>query len=50
MTGRPTFILHIGPHKTGTTYLQLSFKAQRSGMEARGILYPAKWDYAPGNA
>ena len=49
MTGRPTFILHIGPHKTGTTYLQLSFKAQRPGMEARGILYPAKWDYAPGN-
>ena len=49
MPERPTFILHIGPHKTGTTYLQLSFKAQRASMQARGILYPDQWDYAPGN-
>ncbi len=45
----PTFILHIGPHKTGTTYLQLSLKAARAQMAARGIQYPSHWDYAPGN-
>jgi hypothetical protein len=45
----PEFIIHVGPHKTGTTYLQLSFKAARPVMAARGIIYPDVWDYAPGN-
>jgi hypothetical protein len=45
----PEFIIHIGPHKTGTTYLQLSFKAQRAALAARGVVFPAVWEYAPGN-
>jgi hypothetical protein len=45
----PAFIIHIGPHKTGTTYLQLSLKANRQALLSRGIIYPEVWDYAPGN-
>ncbi len=45
----PEFIIHIGPHKTGTTYLQLSLKAVRPMLAARGTLYPDFWDFAPRN-
>lgn len=45
----PEFIVHIGPHKTGTTYLQLSFRARRAELEARGIVFPEIWEFAPGN-
>jgi hypothetical protein len=45
----PDFVIHIGPHKTGTTYLQLSFKANRLALQTRGIIHPAVWDYAAGN-
>ena len=45
----PDFVIHVGPHKTGTTYLQLSFKANRPALQQRGILYPAVWDYTAGN-
>ncbi|MDR4308788.1 hypothetical protein IHQ68_19375 [Chelatococcus sambhunathii] len=34
-------VLHVGPHKTGTTYLQANFKQQRSDLLKRGWLYPA---------
>lgn len=33
-------ILHIGPHKTGSTYLQGELLKQRSALANSGILYP----------
>jgi hypothetical protein len=45
----PSFLIHVGPHKTGTTYLQLSMKAARDEMRARGIFMPEIWEHAPGN-
>ncbi len=34
-----TRVLHIGPHKTGTTTLQASFHASREGLAAQGVHY-----------
>ena len=45
----PEFIIHVGPHKTGTTYLQLSFKANRLALQQRGTIHPTMWDYTAGN-
>ena len=39
----PRYVIHIGPHKTGTTYLQHAFTRLRPELTARGILYPHKW-------
>jgi hypothetical protein len=36
-------VIHIGPHKTGTTYLQHAFTRLRPGLAARGILWPEQW-------
>jgi len=36
-------VIHIGPHKTGTTYLQHAFTRLRPELEARGTLYPQAW-------
>jgi hypothetical protein len=36
----PRFVLHIGPHKTGTTYLQAAFSESRAELLAGGVLYP----------
>lgn len=33
-------VLHIGPHKTATTYLQSNFKSQRGALRKHGWLYP----------
>jgi hypothetical protein len=38
-----SYIIHIGPHKTGTTYLQHAFTQLRPLLEARGIGYPDVW-------
>jgi hypothetical protein len=45
----PEFVIHIGPHKTGTTYLQLHFRALRAALEERGTVFPEFWELAPGN-
>lgn len=37
------FLIHIGPHKTGTTYLQHAFTAMRPALLSRGICYPEDW-------
>jgi hypothetical protein len=42
------FIIHIGPHKTGTTYLQVTLDALRDGLLERGICVPSIWNAAPG--
>ncbi len=41
-------IIHIGPHKTGSTYLQSCFRQYRDALRARGILVPDAWEH-PGN-
>ncbi len=43
------FVIHIGPHKTGTTYLQLGFRALRAELAAHGTIFPEFWELAPGN-
>lgn len=37
----PTLYLHIGPHKTGSTYLQTTFAEQGESLKRQGILYPS---------
>jgi hypothetical protein len=39
----PRYILHIGAHKTGTTYLQRIFHTLRPALETEGIAFPACW-------
>jgi hypothetical protein len=36
-------VIHIGPHKTGTTYLQHAFTRLQPQLSARGVLYPDQW-------
>jgi hypothetical protein len=38
MTAR--YVIHIGLHKTGTTYLQHAFSRLHAQLAARGICYP----------
>lgn len=44
------FILHVGPHKTGTSYLQEAFLQTRPLLAARGVHYPAIWGRAAHHA
>src|SRR5690348_552972 len=37
------FVLHIGPHKTGSTYLQNHLTHNRAVLAGRGIYYPREW-------
>jgi hypothetical protein len=37
------FIIHIGPHKTGSTYLQNHLTQNRAALIGRGIYYPREW-------
>jgi hypothetical protein len=39
----PRYLIHIGPFKTGTTYLQHAFTQMRPELVARGIVYPEVW-------
>lgn len=41
-------IVHIGPHKTGTTYLQVTLNALRYTLLERDIYVPSCWEAAPG--
>ncbi|QRM54551.1 sulfotransferase domain-containing protein [Sinorhizobium sp. BG8] len=34
-------VMHIGPHKTGTTYMQANFRHRRKSLRRRGWLYPS---------
>lgn len=38
--GAPKYVLHIGPHKTGSTYLQMAFYESRQTLLSRGVFYP----------
>lgn len=37
------FLIHIGPHKTGTTYIQMRLDAARDLLRAAGVLFPVVW-------
>ena len=37
-----TRLLHIGPHKTGTTTLQAAFHQSRDALEAQGVHYAGR--------
>jgi hypothetical protein len=39
----PRYLIHIGPFKTGTTYLQHGFTQMRPELAARGVDYPGAW-------
>ncbi len=39
----PRYLVHIGPHKTGTTYIQSRLDAARDQLRAVGVVYPATW-------
>jgi hypothetical protein len=41
------FIVHIGPHKTGTTYLQATLDGLRGDLSARGIRLASDWNATP---
>jgi hypothetical protein len=43
----PRYLIHVGPHKTGTTYLQLRFDAARERLRHSGVAYPAEWSAGP---
>ena len=47
----PRYVIHIGPHKTGTTYLQVLFRQLAPQLRQRGIFYPLEWvgDHSPGH-
>jgi hypothetical protein len=47
----PRYIIHVGPHKTGSTYLQVQFERLAPHLRARGIVYPSNWLHsrAPGH-
>ena len=39
---RGGLLLHVGPHKTGTTTVQNAFVARRDDLAAHGVAYPGK--------
>lgn len=43
----PKYVIHVGPHKTGSTYLQLAFHELREFFADHGILYPKRWHSTP---
>jgi hypothetical protein len=45
-------LIHIGAHKTATTYIQLTLAALRDRLATRGVVYPSIWhdsNGAPGH-
>lgn len=44
------FIVHVGPHKTGSTYLQECFAHLRPQLAERGIHFPTVWGHAAHHA
>ena len=42
LPGTGTRLLHIGPHKTGTTAVQGALHLARERLAARGVVYPGR--------
>ena len=39
----PKYIIHIGPPKTGSKYIQSQLFHSRPSLEANGVVYPSNW-------
>ena len=39
-TGRSSFLVHIGPRKTGTSSIQHALQSRRDALRAQGVVYP----------
>jgi hypothetical protein len=37
----PRLVIHVGPHKTGTTSVQSTLHANRQALLRQGVLYPS---------
>lgn len=37
------YVIHVGPHKTGTKYLQRGFYDLKGVLYQQGVLYPTRW-------
>ncbi|GAB3927670.1 hypothetical protein GCM10011575_10520 [Microlunatus endophyticus] len=44
-TGLPAMVLHIGPHKTGTTTLQAGLGQNRASLREQGVVYPGRQNH-----
>src|SRR4029077_13136211 len=49
-TGKLKLVLHVGPHKTGTTSLQKALLKQHGSEVPQAIWYPLPADFGPGHA
>jgi hypothetical protein len=45
----PEIVLHIGPHKTGTSHIQACLKHHAPALEALGVHVPRAWEDTPLN-
>ncbi|MGR3717014.1 MAG: hypothetical protein ACU0B1_09740 [Thermohalobaculum sp.] len=45
----PKFVLHVGPHKTGSTYLQSRLSQNHALFKQQRIDIPTDWEDDPGN-
>ncbi len=43
------YVVHIGPHKTATTYIQATLHALRERLLSNGVLFPTEWCLADDN-
>jgi hypothetical protein len=43
------FVIHVGPHKTGTTYLQRCLDQNAAAFRRQGIIVPTEWRDSPEN-
>lgn len=46
---QPRIVIHVGPHKTGTTFLQSALARARHTLLKQGIFYPSVWFPPDGN-
>jgi hypothetical protein len=46
----PKFIIHAGPPKTASTYLQTALRAMAPALRERGVWYPELWWTQPGHS
>lgn len=45
----PEYLVHIGPHKTGTTYLQGGLRLLHGALAENGVVFPLEWAVSPSN-
>jgi hypothetical protein len=45
----PEIVLHVGPHKTGTSHIQACLKHHAPALEALGVHVPRAWEDTPLN-